>query len=161
MTTTAQRQSTWPTSLAIGVALGWFAVLSLAMWLGSNAPRPIAAWLVAYPMFALFPGVAGLAVSRAKSPGLVTALSTAVPMAALWLVLQSSTVQETPFGTRDDRLKYGIYAVVIGLGLLVAIRTGARLMRSGHTLLGFLAAGLIFVGVAALASYLLLFVTAY
>src|SRR5262245_4501876 len=137
-------QGTWPNSLAIGTALGWFAILALAIWAGSNGPRPVEAWFVAYPMFALYPGVAALGVSRATSPGAVTALAVLIPMAALWLAFQSAALQEGPHGIRDDRLEYGIYTLVNGLGLLVGIRTGVRLMRARHTVVGFAAAGVVF-----------------
>ena len=153
-------QGTWPTSLAAGVTLGWFAILALAMWIGLNDPTILPAWFVAYPMFALYPGVAAFAVSRAGS-GVVTALATLVPLAALWLALQTAAVQETPFGIRDDRLEYGLYTLVNGLGLLVGIRSGARLMRARHTILGFIAAGVVFVVVAAFAFSALLSVTVY
>ena len=162
-------QHTWPTSLAVGVALGWFAILALAMWIGSNDPRPIQAWFVAYPMFALYPGVAGLAASRARSPGVVVALATLIPMVALWLALLPAAVDDTPFGVRDDRVQYALVTLVSGLGLLVAIRTGARVMRRGAnrsgiqgggvTVPGFAVAGVIFLAATAIAFYPVIILT--
>ena len=151
-TRTEPTAGSWPTSTAIGVALGWFAVLALSMWFGSNGSRPIVAWFVAYPMFVLYPGVAALAASRARSSNLVIALATLIPMAALWLAL-SPEVYDTPFGVRDDRLKYAVFTLVFGLGLLVATRIGARAMRRGHIVLGFAVAGAFFVLIAGIASF--------
>jgi hypothetical protein len=151
-TRTEPTAGSWPTSTAIGVALGWFAVLALSMWFGSNGSRPIVAWFVADPMFVLYPGVAALAASRTRSSNLVIALATLIPMAALWLVL-SPAVFDTPFGVRDDRLKYAFVTLVIGLGLLVATRIGARAMRRGHPVLGFAVAGAFFVVATTIASF--------
>jgi len=160
MTTRTQPvEGTWPISTAVGVALGWVAVLVLSMWIGSNGPRPIAAWFVAYPMFALYPGVAALAASRARSSNVVIALATLVPMAALWLALSPAAVGDTPFGVRDDRLAYAFVTLVSGLGLFVAIRVGARVMRRGLPFPGFVIAGAIFVVVVGVASFPLFILT--
>ena len=150
-TRTEPTAGSWPTSTAIGVALGWFAVLALSMWFGSNGSRPIVAWFVAYPMFVLYPGVAALAASRTRSSNLVIALATLIPMAALWLALLPTAVQDSPFGVRDDRAKYAFITVVSGIGLLVAAQSGAGLMRRGRTAMGFAVAGVIFVLVIAVA----------
>ena len=151
-TRTEPTAGSWPTSTAIGVALGWFAVLALSMWFGSNGSRPIVAWFVAYPMFVLYPGVAALAASRARSSNLVIALATLIPMAALWLAL-SPEMYDTPFGVRDDRLGYAFVTLVSGLGLLVAIKVGAPVMRRGLPFPGFVIAGAIFVVAAGIASF--------
>ena len=121
------------------------------MWIGSNGSRPIAAWIVAYPMFVLYPGVAALAASRARSPNVVIALATLVSVAALWLALSPVMVGVSRLGVRDDRLKYALETFVCGLGLLVAIRNGERVMRRGHRLRGFVIAGAIFVVAACIA----------
>jgi len=128
------------------------------MWFGSNGSRPIVAWFVAYPMFVLYPGVAALAASRARSSNLVIALATLIPRAALWLAL-SPEMYDTPVGDRDDRLTYAFVTLVIGLGLFVATRIGARAMRRGHIVLGFAVAGAFFVvatGIAAFPSILIM-----
>jgi len=154
----------WPTSLAVGVALAWFSVLAFAMWLGANPPQPIAAWFVAYPMFALYPGVAALAAARAQSPSIVAAVATLLPTAVLWLALAPGALYDAPFGVLDRRLEYGIYTVVTGSGLLIGIRAGARVMRRpsrARIALGFVAAGAIFVTIAAVAFYGLLVFTTY
>jgi hypothetical protein len=153
---------TWPTATAVLVSLGWFAVLALAMWIGSNGPRPIMAWFVAYPMFALYPGVAAFAAVRTRSSTLVMSIAALVPSVALAWALLPSAIQEGPRGIRDERWIYAVFTLVSGLGLLVGIRAGTRLMRFGtRTIRGFVVAGAIFIAVTALAFIQLLSVTAY
>jgi hypothetical protein len=129
------------------------------MWIGSNGSRPIAAWFVAYPMFALYPGVAALAASRARNANLVIALATLVPMAALWLALSPAVVIDPRFGILDQRDKYALMTFVVGLGLLEAARIGANFMRRGHRFRGFVIAGAIFVVAAIIASFPLTMLT--
>ena len=160
---TAERpaQGSWPTTLAVGVVLGWLAVLALSMWLGSNGARPIAAWFVAYPMFVLYPSLAAFAASKSGSPTAVNAVATLTAIAALAVTLSPAMVQETIRGIRDDRYLYLPAILVTAFALALGIRTGTRLIRRGRLILGIAIAAAIFVIPTVFAFSAVLTFTAY
>ena len=154
-------QGNWRTAFAVLIPLEWLGVLALAMWLGSNGPRPIAAWFVAYPMFVLYPGVAALAASRAGSSTAVNAVATLTAIGALAWALAPAMVQEGPYGVRDDRDVYLPAILVAGFALALGIRAGTRLIRRGHSLIGMSVAGAVFVLPTVVAFYAAISFTTY
>jgi hypothetical protein len=146
MTTTTQpAASGWSTPAATVFALTWFAVLALAMYIGLNDPRQMLAWFVAYPMCALYPGVAAFAAFRAKSSRLVIAVATLVPTAVLgWTLLSNAVTGSWPF-VRDSRVLYCFVTLFAGLVLMHAIRFGVQAMRERDVVIGYTVAGVIFI----------------
>src|SRR4029450_13460596 len=116
------------TAGAIAFALTWFAVLALAMYIGLNDPRQMLAWFVAYPMFALYPGVAALAASRTDSPRLVIAVTVVGPPLVLGWTLLSNAVYGT-VRVIDRRGPYFFLTLFTGLALVYGVRIGAQLIR--------------------------------
>jgi hypothetical protein len=144
-TTTQPAETRWPTWMAVAFALAWFAVLALAMYIGAIEPRQFLAWFIAFPMFALYPGVAAFAASRAKSPRLVIAVAALVPTAVLgWTLLSNAVTGSWPF-VHDRRVMYFFVTLFAGLGLLYAIRMGTRVMRQGHVVTAYAVAGVVFI----------------
>jgi hypothetical protein len=154
-------QGSWRTGFAVLIPLEWLGVLALAMWLGSNGPRPIAAWFVAYPMFALYPGIAAFAASKASSPTAVNAVATLTAIGALAWALAPAMVQKGPRGVRDDRDIYVPAILACGFALALAIRAGTRLIDRGRTFLGIVVAGAVFVLPTVVAFYAAISFTMY
>ena len=145
--------ASWSTLTAVVFALTWFAVLAVAMYVGLNQPTLLLAWFIAYPMFALYPGVAAFAAWRSRSPRLVIAVAVLVPMAVLGWTLLTNAVTGSGIFVRDHRVMYFLVTLFAGLGLMYAIRMGVRVMRDGHVVIGTVGAGATFILATAIAFF--------
>lgn len=146
MTTTSLRlENRWPTWTAVLLILAWLGVLALAIWIGSNGARPVAAWFVAYPMFALYPWFVAYTAVRAQSGSAIITAGALTGTLAMTSALMSDAVRQGARGVVDSRPLYAAISLIFGLGLLVGIRVGARTMRGqDRTVLGAVAAGGVF-----------------
>ena len=146
MTTTSLRlENRWPTWTAVLLILAWLGVFALAIWIGSTGARPVAAWFFAYPMFALYPWFVAYVAVRARSGSAIIAAGALAATLAMTSALMSNAVYQGPRGVVDSRPLYAAISLIFGLGLLVGMRAGARIMRGqDRTVLGAVAAGGVF-----------------
>ena len=151
-TTSMRLEHRWPTWTAILLIVAWVGVLALAIWIGSNGARPVAAWFVAYPTFALYPWFVAYVAVRAQSGTAIIAAGALTGTLAMTSALMSNAVYQGARGVVDSRPLYAATSLIFGLGLLVGMRVGARIMRGrDRTLLGALAASGVFLATTVVA----------